>query len=268
MASVQAEVSQAAEGNLGQGVVSSKGILPGLVRLGLAVAALGGLAWAGVAISREARTSEIRHVSTRMVRGEDFSPDTIKRITDYLDRTQDERDCASGALGPAAVVRVFMAFEAMGSASKLDPRASVEKAERDLKLALACAPYRPFLWFQAFWLRSQVDKEESLPFLEMSYKLGPNEGWIMPTRAARALPLLDIMPPELRDQVRREFVNLVRDDTDKAARIFLRLNSSTRNAALPMLAQVPLEKRLAFAHRLDAAGLDVEVPGVTLSRRP
>ena len=85
-----------------------------------------------------------------------------------------------------AIVRLRLAEEAIsdGDGTLIDQTLST--SETALRHSLSCSPTEPFLWFALFWTLLQ---QTNLKLLRMSYRLGPNEGWLSIRRSSLALAI-------------------------------------------------------------------------------
>src|SRR5262249_16281273 len=67
------------------------------------------------------------------------------------------------------------------------------------------------LWLVLFWHASAQNgfKPESIAYLRLSYRLGPNDGGGIWRRSHIAFAVFEQLPPDLAEQVTNEFVTLV-----------------------------------------------------------
>ena len=205
--------------------------------------------------------AELRRISDRVLEGQAFSDEVVRRLEASLSRTRPIEDCGPGS-EEVAVLHVFMAGIALSSPDGPTSPASIGEADRAVRAALACTPSRSLLSFLLFWLESRDKIEAALPYLRLSYRLGRSEGWIAPARGRAALALFDRLPADLQAEFRAEYLRLARDDIGAAVQTFIGADDAGRARLLPLLAELPLETRTEFARRLDAEDVDAKVPGV------
>jgi hypothetical protein len=128
------------------------------------------------------------------------------------------------------------------------------------------APADPFLWIAVYWFDKFRDgfRVEQLDELRMSYRLGPNEGWIAIKRNPVVFEIFDELPTDLADDAIREFARILEAGLyDTAVDILTGAAWPQRNVILPRLANVTYRHRLAFAKVLHARELDdLVVPGI------
>ena len=81
-----------------------------------------------------------------------------------------------------------------------------------IRESLSCSPADPFLWLALYWLDGTQHgyRPEDLKYLELSYQLGPNEGWIALRRNSVAFATFQQLPPELAEFAINEFVGLLK----------------------------------------------------------
>jgi hypothetical protein len=131
---------------------------------------------------------------------------------------------------------------------------------------LTSAPADPFLWLTLFWLSNTRNgfAPEHLRYLEMSYLLGPNEGWIALKRNRFTLSVASVVPGDLVEKSVSEFVSLVRSGFyEQASQALIGPGWSLRDTLLGRLRDVNEAARRDFARNLRDMGIDdVVVPEV------
>jgi hypothetical protein len=102
----------------------------------------------------------------------------------------------------------------------------------------------------------------------MSYRLGPNEGWVALKRNPIAFANFDWLPSDLAEDGISEFVGLVRSQRffDAAANILVGPAWRVRDQVLPRLAELSERDRKTFAQVLQSRGYDVSIPGIQLQK--
>jgi hypothetical protein len=133
-----------------------------------------------------------------------------------------------------------------------------------IRQALSCVPTDGYLWFIQYWsaINQGAPLSDHLEELRMSYRLAPYEGWIA-LRSPYVLAIYDILPADLQERARREFVSIVRTGLVRdAVKILKGAGWRHRDALLVGLATVKLDYRLQLDRALRAEGLIVEIPGI------
>lgn len=233
------------------------------------VVAATGVVWAALTLPIELTAIPLRPIEDSIVEGEQFKPEALARIAAYVAPLEKTEDCFAGAPGEVAMFRLRAAATTLAHAHEKEIIEALRRADLAARKALACSPYQPFLWYALYWIDSTAtgDKATGLAALEMSYRLGPYEGWISPLRNRAALPLLDRFSPDARTRVLTEFADMARDDTYQAASAYVRADPKLRAVLLPLLTQVPVDKRTLFARYLRNANITVTIPGVVIPDR-
>lgn len=222
------------------------------------------IAWSVLTLPVELTAMPLRPIADGILEGEKYSPEALARVAAYAKPLEALEDCYAGAPWGVAMFRLRQTAQTLAVAHEAQIIDQLRRADLAVRKALVCSPYQPFLWYALYWVDSTGarDTAAELSALEMSYRLGPYEGWISPLRSRAALPLLDHLDPDTRERVLTEFVNMATDDTQEAARAFVRADGPLRVRLLPLLARVPPAQRAAFARMLHRVDVDVQIPGV------
>lgn len=156
------------------------------------------------------RGAPLESVAGRIISGIPFSAEALAGLMPAAEAVERDALCRPTAVRSAAILRlrIFEDGFSAENASKLD--ALSQQLENSIHLALSCAPADPFLWQVLFTLESTRNgfRPEYLEFVRMSYRLGPNEGWIMLKRCPAMLALFERLPPDLADEVVDEFARI------------------------------------------------------------
>lgn len=230
-------------------------------RLLPALAALAIIAFSLWSLPGALRAADLRTLTDAILDGQSFSDQFVRRLERAVRDTQSLGTCEAAA-DDIAVVRLFLAGIAGSSAQKLESRTHVAEARASLREALACSPYKPFLWFLLFWLESRENLEAALPYLRLSYGFGRYEGWIAGARSRATLSILDRLPNDLQRESRAEYGRLLQTNFEAAFGLFLESDPATRNRILVELSESSIEIRTSFARRLEAANIEATVPGI------
>ena len=168
----------------------------------------------------------------------------------------------SSVLGEAAVIGLRQAEDAYRAGDPALIKQKVDSLKRSVRAALRDAPDDPLLWLVWFWLSGM--RSDDLPFLQMSYDLGPYEGWIATKRNRVALAAFPILTSNLAERTISEFVSLVRWGLiPEAADIAAQTAPPLRRMLFARLDQLSAEQRRSFANEVYGRELDdVPVPGI------
>jgi hypothetical protein len=214
------------------------------------------------------RTQILSTTAAQITRGDRFSTNALNDLLATVNAAELDRPCNPASRHSAAVIRLRLAEDSLNS-----PFASNYLYELRLSMlrSLSCAPADPFLWFALFWTVTREDgfRPETIKYLAMSYRLGPNEGWIIARRNSIALSVFDKLPPDLANDVADEFTKIVGYGMSQyAAQLFTGPGWPVHDVLLRHLATstVSPDQRKAFANSLDALGYDIDIPGVPVKR--
>ena len=133
-----------------------------------------------------------------------------------------------------------------------------------VRKALSCVPTDGLLWFIEYWsaINQGGQVSEHLDELRMSYRLAPYEGWIA-LRSPYVLAIYDVLPADLRESARKEFVAMVRTGLIRdAVKVLKGAGWRHHDVLLAGLATVRLDFRLQLDRALRGEGLIADIPGV------
>ncbi|MFL9828360.1 hypothetical protein [Rhodoplanes sp. SY1] len=235
-------------------------------RIALTAVGLGAIAWAGVVLAAPT-TRGLDRVADRIVVGDAFKPDDLRRIAVDLEEASRTPQIRASALRNAVIVAVRQAEEAIAEGRRTEIDERLEALGPMLDRALVAAPGDGFLWLVRFWhgnLRSGFDAR-NLDLLAASYRAAPREGWIAVRRTSVALAAISRMEEPLRGAVVDEFVGLVNSRLGPMADIFVTSGWPARDTLLPALAAASEVNRQNFARAVYQRGYDIEVPGIARS---
>ncbi|WP_143105916.1 hypothetical protein [Bradyrhizobium sp. Gha] len=179
---------------------------------------------------------------------------------------------ADGFVAKASVRRSLTTLELrlVEDALEQGDRLSLDKRFAALKSAAVALfevdPADSFFWLIYYWcqLTTEGFSPSQLKLLELSYDLGPNEGWVAIKRNRLALPVMSELPAGMRERVVEEFAGMVAAGliVDAAASL-VSASAPVREKLLAGLGRVPIAERERLARYLtDATTIDVVVPGV------
>jgi hypothetical protein len=235
-----------------------------IVRVGLIVFGAATVAWGLAVFPVFWRESPIEGVAKRIAFGDSFKVEVLASQLAAVEGAETSPYCRPAGIRSSALIRLRLAELALATDDRGLIDSGIEAARQSIRDALSCSPADPFLWMSLYWVDSvRNGAHPDLRYLRMSYRLGPNEGWIAVTRNRIAFALFSQLPPDMADDVIHEFAGLVETgEYDTVVQIFTGPAWPVRDLILPHLAQVSFEHRSAFAKAVYAAGYDVAVPGV------
>ena len=154
-----------------------------IARVFLAIAGLMAMAWAFAVFPVFWSENVVVDVGRAVIGGEAFKPDVLAAVA-ALTETNSGSVVRPSVLGKAAAIRVRQAEDAIRAGDPKLISQRLESLTRMVQETLRNAPSDSFLWLVWFWLDTTRNglRSDSLPFLRMSYDLGPYEGWIAAKR--------------------------------------------------------------------------------------
>jgi hypothetical protein len=243
----------------------TNGVRVATVSLGLAA-----VGWGSFVAPMVWRQASMAPLGPKIVSGERFKPGILEQ---YIERAElDWRDgiCQPVTLRTLALVRVRLVEEAITSGDRHAIDQTQAAADTAFRLSLSCTPTDPFLWFALFWLQnSRVGfREDNLRALRMSYRVGPNEGWVSLRRNRIAIAIYPGLPGDLKRAATDEFVQLVKSDliTD-AADILAGPGRPVSSMLEARLEGIDPKKLRFLALLLAGRGFDDAIPGLETSSR-
>lgn len=232
----------------------------------LALAALA-ISWTVAVWPSLRANSRLESVAKSILDGERFTNAQMQSLTSEL-----SSPAPSGRIRmtEAAVLRLRIVEDRIAVGSGRPDNQELADASDAVTSALSQNPSDSFLWLAKFRLQNLAGDatDRAQTFLRMSYRLGPNEGWIAIHRNAVALEAFSKLSPQLAERVILEFVELVRSGFySDAAKIFAGPGWPVREKLLPRIGELKEEDRRKLSRELESRGIDgALVPGVAQSR--
>jgi hypothetical protein len=246
----------------GQGAVASYAAPARLFTVLLGLAAI---AWSATTLPVFWRQSVIERTAAYIVERNAFKPDALLPLLPAVEEIEQSTYCRPEALRSAAIIRMRLAENAMaaGERDTIDGRLGV--LQDTVRRSLACAPSDSFMWMTLAWLegaRAGFQPDQLLE-LQLSYRLGPNEGWVAARRNRMALAMFERLPPDMADAAVNEFARMVDSWIYwETIAIFTGPGWPIRDRLLVSLSEVGERQREAFAKELYALGYNVAVSGI------
>ena len=236
-----------------------------LARLFTLILGLSGVAWGAATFPIFWSQVPIERTADAIVDRAAFKPRSLEPLLPAVDQIEKSGYCQPEALHNTAIIRLRLADDAVTNAERDAIDTQLGALQDAIRRSLACAPADPFLWIILAWLDQmrQGYRPEQLTYLRLSYELGPYEGWIADRRNRQALSMFDRLPPDLADDVIREFAGMVRSG------FYVDVISILTGPGWPIharllagLKDVDVHQREELAKELNSAGYDVAVPGI------
>ena len=196
-----------------------------------------------------------------------FKAGLLEQLEPRLEAVEAESTCAPAALHDAAVIRSRLAETAIVGGMRVEIDPALQWLDAAVRKSLQCSPMDPFLWLALYWEDVQINgvRPGSVAALEMSYRLGPNEGWIAIGRSRYGLAAYDYVSSAAKEAILDEERALL--DAGLIKEVADNLTGSgwpIRDRILARLGTANAENRELLARRLRRDGYDVSVPGVAL----
>lgn len=211
------------------------------------------------------RQSTLERTARSIINGEPFTVEALAGELPVTETIEKTGFCRPAALWSAAVIRLRIAEQALSEGAKEKSDVQMNSATDAVRESLSCSPADPFLWLALYWLDSTQHgyEPQDLEYLELSYQLGPNEGWIALKRNGAAFAIFQRLPSGLAEFAINEFVGLVKTGFyEPAAEILTGPAWSERELILPQLASIAEVNRQAFSDALYRRGYDEDIPGI------
>jgi hypothetical protein len=205
------------------------------------VLALGGagLIWGLYALPTSEAADDFRYLESQLLRSETFSPKILTaKLASPAARALSDCDVHSQTALLLMEMRLAQAALNKGNVEEFDKQA--KSLEARSKRVLGCTPRQSFIWLLAFSLEVMHGRlnEHSLNLLAMSYETSPNEGWIAIRRAFVAVPLVQLMPEPLKEQILDEFQHLVQNGFARDAAV----SYSAASTSIRSLLRIRIER--------------------------
>jgi hypothetical protein len=204
-------------------------------------------------------------LARRIISGENFSSSQFDAIRSAVDDATAARLDSSNKSSVAAI-RLFLVDS--GMRASINSPADIAQLETAVETALAESPADAFTWLIADWLkRREGEAMTNDMMLRMSYRTGPNEGWVALKRNPIAVASFPSLPGDLVGNVIAEFAGLVQAGFNiDAADVLAHADPGVRGQLLAALVNVNEENRRRFARVLESKNIEVNVPGMAQPR--
>jgi hypothetical protein len=223
------------------------------------------VSWAVFVFPFFSQLSATERIEKYVIAGDAFKSDVLISLKPTLALFGQSKLGRPFALRGTAVIDLRLLEQAFVDGDQANIDYLMKSANQAVRKSLANSPADPFLWLVLFWLQNSQSGFSSghLQYLEMSYKLGPNEGWLAVKRNRFALAIFPSLQPDLAEYAIGEFARLVGSSFfDEAAAILVGPGWQIRNSLLLRLENVDEVSRQAFAKIIYKFGQNLSVPGI------
>jgi len=231
-----------------------------VVRSFLAALGLIAIWWGIIGLPVFWRDSSLERIAAKVIAGDPFKGATLNRQLPLMGKIERSSYCHPAALRSAAIIHLRMLeADALVNHGGLD-NDELKSLDEVIRSSLSCAPADPFLWLVRYWVESEENgyKSDYLKYLRMSYRLGPNEGWIALKRNPVVVSVLVTLPPDLVNNALGEFTGLVDNGfSNEAVNILVGPGWSVKDRLLGRLNEVKQVNRQRFVRLLNERGYDV-----------
>jgi hypothetical protein len=207
----------------------------------------------------------IERVAAQIIDRNAFRPGVLLPLLPTVASVEHSGTCRPEAMRSASIIRLRLTEDAMAAGAREEIDNRLTALNDTIRRSLACAPSDAFLWMLLAWLDGAREgfRPGQLRDLELSYRLGPNEGWIAARRNRLAVSMFQRLPPDLAEAATTEFARMVDSWIYwEALAIFTGPGWPIHDRLLASLSDVGRLQREAFAKQLYTEGYNVVVPGI------
>lgn len=209
--------------------------------------------------------SPVEGIAKHIIAEDSFKIESLVSVkAGYVDAWRLEKSSAS-VLSAVAVINLRLLENAIARNDLKNLDSLMRDTGEMIRQSLVRAPADPFLWTVLFWLENTRDGfgPGHLEYLNMSYTVGPNEGWIAVKRNRFALAVFSALTPSLSETAVGEFARLVGSNYfDAAADILEGPGWPMRDTLMSKLKSVGELNREVFAKVIYRRGINLEIPSV------
>jgi hypothetical protein len=214
--------------------------------------------------------TSIAQTAKKVIGGETYQPGFLATFAEVLAQNLRRDVCQPLVRRTLAVIRLRLAEEAFAGGDADQIRQTSLALESALQDSFACTPTDPYLWLAVFWSQNNTRglQQDNFRSLRLSYRYGPNEGWLALRRNRYAVAIFPALPDDLKTNALDEFRQLVKSDfiTD-AADIIVGPGRPISDLLLARLDGIDVQKLRFLARLLDGKGFEANIPGVQNARR-
>jgi hypothetical protein len=207
-----------------------------------------GLGWGLQVFPVSEDIDQLRSLRSQLLHSETFSQQALATELSSSN-SQVVSECDSDAQAALLLIEMRLAEANLraGDVTQFDQHA--RSLQLRAKRTLSCAPRQSFVWSIAFSLtvlHGQLDND-SMGMLALSYETSPDEAWIAIRRNFVAVPIVQLLPEALKQEVLSEFQQLIRDGFEaEASRSFLRATGPVRSLLQARVERLDAPRQEAF----------------------
>jgi hypothetical protein len=230
-----------------------------VLRVGLAALGCAAIVWGSFFFVISWPQATVERAAARIIDAETYRLSDLKHLRSMAMEMQDTGPCRPLIARSAAIIQLRLAEIETAQPQPGEPEKELEQARAQIARSLACSPADPFLLMSLFWLNTLQFGFNSadLDLLRLSYRLGPNEGWVGLRRFSLALAVIKQLPPELVRAMVDDFVNLVGAAIyPQMVDRFIPADLATRKMLLSALDRLSDFHRRNFAAYMKSSGIE------------
>ena len=215
--------------------------------------------WGAVGFHLFLQEISIERIANRIIAGDPFKMTILIQQLPAMGRIENSAYCRPAALRSATIIQIRMAEITTAAKTRNHPESQLASLDRLIRSSLSCSPADPFLWLALFWLDLKENdfRPKDLKYLQISYQLGPNEGWIGIKRNRLAFSKYDHLPQNLAERTISEFIELVKSGfAEQAAEIFIDTAWPKHQVISARLKSIPDRYQEQFSRALKRFGYD------------
>lgn len=209
--------------------------------------------------------SALKKIEQHIIAGDSFKASTLAPLLPILAVVGQGKWDRPSTLSSASAIDLRLLEQAFAENDRTNIDKLMAETGEMIRKSLADSPSDSFLWMVLFWLENTQNgfNRAHLKYLELSYLLGPNEGWIAAKRNRFALAIYSVLPADLAENAVNEFARLVDSRFFfEAADILQGPGWPIRSTLLAGLKDIDEVNRETFGKAIFKLGYDVIVPGV------
>ncbi len=211
------------------------------------------------------RESPIERTARWIIAGKPYRIEALLGQLSVVDEARNFVYCHPVALRTAAIIRLRLMDEAISAKEQQKIESQIDSLVDSIRSSLSCSPADPFLWLILYWAESTQNgfRPDDIKYLRMSYRLGPNEGWIGLKRNPITFAVSEKISGDLTEYAINEFIGLLKTGFyEQTVQIFTGPAWGMHEQLLLRLQNVSERHRRIFANILYTKGYDVAVPGI------
>ncbi|WP_129590829.1 hypothetical protein [Bradyrhizobium shewense] len=230
-----------------------------------------GVFWSLTALPSFWRSTPARDITARIIADERFKPGALNQMLARIEADPAPPIQQSQLSLADVLVRLRTAEEAMQRKTSEEADREVEAAERKLIAALHVSPTESLLWLMLYSVETTRNgfDPKTVSYLDRSYLAGPHEGWIALRRNRLSLAIFPVLGDWTRQAAVSEFSEMVDADfVEEAASNLMGVGWTQRESLLAALRDVDVSSKTSLLKRLQADGINVNIPGIERNERP